>query len=103
MKTKTLPTVNQKSIYAAAGLIYAEVKDDDKLSDPFLKATIMLKALHEQNVAYIAELKRRQLDQIDKLNNIRTHMRNIEIKAFDELPQSNDPHAITETSDSGSE
>jgi len=103
MKKKTLPTVNQKSVYAAAGMLYAEFRDDDKLTDPYEKGILMLKCLAIQNMTIGYELKRRELDQIDKLNNIHTIQRNIEIKAFNELPQGNDPHAPNEIGDSGSE
>jgi Ser-tRNA(Ala) deacylase AlaX len=83
---KTLPTVNQKSVYAAAGLTYAEIENSEEITNPVIKATLKLKALQIQTSIYVAELKRRQMDQIDLLNDIKTDQRIIEIKNFDQIP-----------------
>lgn len=78
-----LPTVNQKSVYAAAGFQYA---DADQIEDPVTRISLRLKALDIQYRIYIAEQRNRALDQIDKLNNIKTEMRIIETKNFDQIP-----------------
>jgi hypothetical protein len=90
---KALPTVNLKSIFAAGGLEYADVKNNETIQDPIIKATLCLKALQMQMVAYVAEQKNRQMDQVDKLNNIKTETRIIEIKNFNQIPlESNNGH-----------
>jgi cytoplasmic iron level regulating protein YaaA (DUF328/UPF0246 family) len=91
---KALPTVNQKSVYAAAGLIYADITNNTEITDPILKATLRLKALQTQNAAFIAELKNRQLEQIDKLNNIKTEMRIVEVKNFNSIPLEENKNGI---------
>ena len=45
---KALPTVNQKSIYAAAGIIYADVTNNEEITDYVVKTELRLKALQQQ-------------------------------------------------------
>lgn len=80
---KHLATVNQKSIYAAAGHQYEEA---DLIDDPVIRITLKLKCLDLQVKTYMAEQKNRAMDQLDKVHNIKTSMRNVEIKNFDSIP-----------------
>jgi len=74
---KALSTVNQKTVYSAAGMDYAEVKNDESIKDHIAKYSLMAKFLTIQNVAQLIEIKRSVVTG--------EPFRNLEVKNFDQI------------------
>lgn len=95
---KHLPTVNARSIFAAAGQHAANGADmlddiESQIIDPIEKMRLKLEChkvisnhLSTQTKLISSSLKNRELDQTDKLNNIKTDYRNPEVRNFENDP-----------------
>jgi len=81
---KTLAPVNQKSLYHSAGDVFAGIMNDEIPSTN--KSVDALKALTVMNTAYIAELKREQLELQMKESGHKVELRTIETKNFGNIP-----------------
>lgn len=82
---KVLRPVNQKSVYHSNGDVYEKVMNDETITDPITRYSLALKALHEMNATYIAELKRWEIDQSVQASNVKAQLRIIETKNFDNI------------------
>jgi hypothetical protein len=80
---KTLQPVNQKSIYHSFGSLYEKIMNDEI---EFEKAEVAVQALAGMNRTFALELKRAELEQILKGNMVKTEIRVVETKGFDNIP-----------------
>jgi len=80
---KTQRPVNQKSIYHSFGDLYEKLMNDEIKLD---KAEIAVQALAGMNRTYALELKRAEIEQLLSGNSVKTKIRTIEVKNFDNIP-----------------
>jgi hypothetical protein len=80
---KTLRPVNQKSVYHSFGDLYEKIMNDEIVID---KAEVAVKALCGMNKTYALELKRAEIELALHGGQVKTEIRVIETKNFDNIP-----------------
>jgi len=75
--------VNQKSIYHSFGDLYEKLMNDEIKLD---KAEIAVQALAGMNRTYALEIKRAEIEHELQGGSIKTEIRVIETKNFDQIP-----------------
>ena len=80
---KTLRPVNQKSIYHSFGDLYEKIMNDE-ITDA--KAEIAVQALAGMNRTYALEIKRAEVEHELQGGSIKTEIRIVETKNFDNIP-----------------
>lgn len=83
----TQKPVNQKSVYHSFADLY--VKSMDDLDIPIERIEVGVKALSGMNTAYALELKRAEIEHMLEQAALKTQIRTIEVKAFDNIPIEN--------------
>lgn len=79
---RTLKPVNQKSLYQSFASLYEKIMNDEV---DVKKAETSIKALNGMNDVYKNELKRAEIEQQLKGNMVKTEIRIIETKGFDQI------------------
>lgn len=80
---KTLRPVNQKSVYHSFGEMYEKIMNDELAVD---KAEVAVKALSGMNKTYALELKRAEIELAIHGGQVKTEIRTVEIKNFENIP-----------------
>ena len=83
---RTLKPVNQKSVYQSFADIYEKLMNDEM---DVSKAEQASHCLDGMNRTYALELKRAEVESSVKGNTVKTEIRIIETKNFDQLPIEN--------------
>ena len=79
---KTQKPVNQKSIYHSFGDLYEKLMNDEVTLE---KAEIAVQALAGMNRTYALEIKRAEVEKMLQGNSVKTEIRIIETKNFDQI------------------
>jgi hypothetical protein len=95
---KTLRPVNQKSVYQSFALIYDKLMNDEI---DISKAEQANNALNGMNRTYALELKRSELEYQLKGNMVKTEIRIIETKGFDQIAVDDDKDAAGGSENNG--